>query len=417
MNTRSLPREPNPEAMGARIRDIRRLRHLTQAELARRVGIQPGPMNALEKGHHIPSGRVLYRLAGELDVSIDSLFGRPPEAGYVRPAEDGPPRRPLPHGEAPASCDVDPAGSLSAVTGAPQALLLPALDTEDPGPAGMAAADELARAVLALEDLCGAQKRAQLPLHLPFSADDTGIEELVARVRHLLGISQAVVFDYLELIENAGLRVLFADLPGRCDSLACFDRPNGNAFLFVRSGANAERQLFRLLFELGRIYWHAQTLYAADGDGRRPRGPLDEKHAARKFAARFLMPSSAVRATVRQLGIAPDAWTYELLLRIKHRFGVSAESFCIRLEELGLMTLACSVAIKKRIHAHYRANAYSEPDASRRVLFPNGRAGDLLLHALQRKGAADEAEAVARTFERYGVRGDGAPGARVRAGL
>lgn len=394
MNTSDSYREPDPEALGARIRDIRRLRHLTQAELARRVGIQPGPMNALERGRHIPSGRVLYRLAAVLEVSMDALFGRPPEAGYVRAAASSVCAR----ADGPGS---DAAG---APVGEPQAVLLPPLDTQDPGTDGRTVADELARAVLALEDLCGAQKRAMLPLHLPFVADDAGVEELVARVRHLLGISQAVVFDYLELVENAGLRVLFADLPGRCDSLACFDRPNGNAFLFVRNSANAERQLFRLLFELGRIYWHAQGLYASESGGRGPRGPLDEKHMARKFAARFLMPSPAVRATVRQLGIGPDAWTYELVLRIKHRFGVSAESFCIRLEELGLITRVGSEAVKKRIQAHYRAHAFAEPDASRRVLFPNGRAGDLLLHALQRPGSTEEAQAVADVFDRHGVR-------------
>jgi len=42
------------------------------------------------------------------------------------------------------------------------------------------------------------------------------------------------------------------------------------------------------------------------------------------FAATFLMPSGAVTDTVEQLGIRQKQWPYELLLRIKHRFGVSA---------------------------------------------------------------------------------------------
>ena len=126
---------------------------------------------------------------------------------------------------------------------------------------------------------------------------------------------------------------------------------------------------------------------------------------ARLFAAFLLMPAVAVRQTVGQLGIAPDGWTYELLLRIKHRFGVSAESFCIRLEELGLIETGLAAKFKTRIRAHYAAHDRTEPDGSRRRLNYNGRLGDLLLHARAKPGSAgQEARAIAGRLAKLGVK-------------
>lgn len=359
--------------IGLRIRALRRERHITQLELSRRIGIKPGPMNVIEQGRHVPSGRVLYRLAQELAVPVDELFGKAARQGSSR--------------ELP---------------------FLPLLETSG-SPTVIGQAARVARAFMALEDLCGAMKCATLPLHIPFAATDSGVEQLVAQVRHHLGITQAVVFDYLELLENAGLRVVFCDGPATPGeempaSLCAYDRLHANAFIFIHRELNSERQLFRLLFELGRIYWHTRqtivgTLPARGGE------LLDEAHAARKFAAFLLMPTQAVRGTVAQLGIQADGWSYELLLRIKHRFGVSAESFCIRLEELGLIEAGLAAGFKQKIREHYRDNRFAEPDGSRRQLNYNGRLGDLMLNARVRPGeAGEEAREIEAELTACGVR-------------
>ena len=364
--------------IGGRIRDIRRQRHLTQGELAERVGIRTGPMNAIENGRHVPTGRVLIGIASVLGVSVDAIVGMPPPAGYV--------------------------GTGGGSEGAPAALLLPALYTPDPGPRGTELADELVRATLALEDLCGATKRAEIPLYLPCSLTDTGMTNLAMRVRHLLGIGQAVVWDYLEVLENAGLRVIFCRLPGKCESLACTDYSNGNAAILIRQGMTAERQMFRLVFELGRIYLDARRRMgpatdAAPGEGM----PLDEEHAARRFSAVLLMPAAGIWATVTQLGIQRDGWTYELLLRIKHRFAVSAESFAIRLEELGLIAPALSAEFKRRIRAYYRATGGTEPGGSPRKMNYNARLSDLVSIALSRPETRAEAQAIQRQLRDLGI--------------
>jgi len=112
----------------------------------------------------------------------------------------------------------------------------------------------------------------------------------------------------------------------------------GRKTAVVGIGMNVERQLFRLAYELGRIYFHTSGGKGAKKTGC---GRMKAEHAARRFAALFLMPEDAVCTTVHQLGIQQDQWTWELLLRIKHRFGVSAESLLYRLGDQVTLLYRC----------------------------------------------------------------------------
>lgn len=380
--------------IAANIRELRRIRHLTQVELARRIGIRAGPMNALESGRHVPSGRVLYRLAGELGVSVDAIMGRP--ADGKEPARSRPETASASVAEGRAEYLVNAGVTLG---GRPHAIRVPMPDDPPVEAATRRKLDDVINAFMALEDLCGAQKRAHIPLYLPFVPNDIGIESLVQQVRQMLGIGHGVIFDYLELFENAGLRVVFLPFPRPLQSAAYYDAENANAFLVVDAALNVERQLFELVKRLGAIYWFTQQACGAIGRAGGA-GLLDESHAARKFAALFLMPAASVRATVAQLGIVPADWTYELLLRIKHRFGVSAQAFLFRLSELGLITAPLATEMRARIERYYSTTSYAEPDSTRRILSPNGRLGDLLLAARQKPETRTEARRIAALLKR-----------------
>jgi transcriptional regulator with XRE-family HTH domain/Zn-dependent peptidase ImmA (M78 family) len=388
MNTSISSSDPVGAIIGERIKALRRFRHLTQVELARRIGICAGPMNSLEKGRHIPSGRVLYRLAEVLDTSVDSLLGL-----NARQAGASGPDVPRYVAESAASL-----GSASATGAWPSAVMAALPDDPVLGEGERVNVELIIRSFLALEDLCGAQKIAHIPLYVPFSRTVSGVEMWAQQVRQVLGVGPAVVFDYLELLENAGLRIIICPLPERLQSVSFYDARNANAFLLVRQGMNAERQLFELIKRLACIYIHTRSAYGGLPAGEAGPGMLDDIHAARQFAALFLMPASAVRASVAQLGIKPDGWTYELLLRLKHRFGVSAQSFLIRLGELQLIDEKAATGLKGRIEAHYQRTGYGEPDATRRILSPNGRLGDLLSIASRNKETAEEATAIGRTL-------------------
>lgn len=348
-------------------------------------------MNAIENGRHVPSGRVLYRLADELDASVDAILGRPAGSavsGGGKVSEAGL--------EYLVNTEVK-------IGDRPHAIRVSSPDDPPIDAATRRKLDEVINAFMALEDLCGAQKRAHIPLYLPFVPDDTGVEALVQQVRQMLGIGHGVIFDYLELFENAGLRVVFLPLPRPLQSAAYYDAENANAFLVVDVALNVERQLFELVKRLGSIYWFTQRACGAVGRVGGA-GLLDESHAARKFAALFLMPAVSVRATVAQLGIGPADWNYELLLRIKHRFGVSAQAFLFRLTELGLIADPLAAELRARIERYYQARKYSEPGATRRILTVNGRLGDLLLAARRKPEARAEARRIALALRGLNLR-------------
>ena len=379
------PNDPVGADIGSRIKVLRRVHNFTQAELARRIGIRTGPMNALEKGRHIPSGRVLFRLAEVLETSVDSLLG----VGAQRGVDSGSQGMPLYVAESAESYGISKSGAQW-----PMAVMASLPDDQALDKTGRAMVDQIIQSFLALEDLCGAQKRAHIPLYVPFSRTTSGVDMWVQQVRQVLGIGQAVIFDYLELLENAGLRIVICKLPDKIQSMAFYDARNANAFLLVRSGLNVERQLFELIKRLGSIYMYTRRVYGQLLANEA--GMLDDLHVARQFAALFLMPTAAVRASVAQLGVKPDGWTYDLLLRIKHRFGVSAQAFLMRLGELGLIDKKGAEELRKFIEAHYQQTAYGEPDATRRVLSPNGRLGDLLLIASRNPETAEEARAIGK---------------------
>lgn len=365
---------------------------MTQVELARRLGMRPGPVNCIEKGRNLPSAKVLCRLADVLEVPVDSLFEntraaydtpRAKHTGYV--AEE------------------------RADYGAPQAVLARAPDEIAALPkTDLATVNRVVADFLALEDLCGAQKRAALPLNISFEPTMDGIEELAAEVRRFLGVSDAVIFDYLELLENAGLRIVFCDLSESAESLGCYDEPNGNAVIVVSRGMNTERQLFRLIYELGRIYCFTQMKHIELGGaarcGRNIAGKkLTPHRMARVFAGLFLQPAAAVRATVRQLKVGRSDWTYALLLRLKHRFGVSAETFLYRLKELRLIDGKLAKSLQAELYAEYRKTKFAEPNSTRRLLTPNGRLGDLLLLAEERAGDDIEVGSIRKRLKKAGV--------------
>ena len=62
------------EKLGQRIREIRKKRGMTQAELAEKAGISVNFVGTAERGIHSPSISTLERIAKALHVNISQLF-------------------------------------------------------------------------------------------------------------------------------------------------------------------------------------------------------------------------------------------------------------------------------------------------------------------------------------------------------
>ena len=338
--------------IGKNIRFFRCSRNWTLAQLASKIGIQEGPLGRIERGENLPSATVIFNLTQALDVPANALFAP----------------------------DTSRAGAAAQDTSAALVTIEP--DAAVPPKALLSACRDLMAAFHSLEDILGVQKHATIPLSLPFDPEYPGMEALAARIRTAMGTGDAVVFDYLELFENFGLRVLlfpFMRSAQDLESVSFYEPTHQNAFFFINTRKNPEKQLFNLAAELGKILIFNQMTHRKDTlfpekaptpDDPRPINPM---RAAKHFAATFLMPDTAVNATVAQLGVSPSTWTWELLLRIKHRFGVSTQAFLYRLVELDLITINLRNDFEQKIETHYSRTDYSEPDASRRILNANGR--------------------------------------------
>ncbi|MCP4668875.1 MAG: ImmA/IrrE family metallo-endopeptidase [Deltaproteobacteria bacterium] len=368
--------------IGKNIRFLRRQSSLTLAELAARVGMSEGPLGRIERGLNAPSASVIYRLSKALGASVNALF---------------------------AEANQDPSAFPFEGMGDPFLVNIGGEEAVLPGKIQGMAGDVI-QAFQSLEDICKAQKRAKIPLLIPFEPTEWGMEDLSETVRRIMEVRHGVVFDYFELLENQGFRVVVLPLPKAMDSFSYYDPPNQNAFFFLNARKNPERQLFRLAYELGRVFILNQAmkqgadLFGARCDAlsgaKRSFGP---EEGARRFAATFLMPRTSVRDTASQLGVQKGFWSFELLLRIKHRFGVSAEAFLYRLHELGLIDPDLIEPLKEKIYDYYEKTGFGEPDFSRRVLTPNGRLWDLALTARQVVEARDEVLTIEKTLKKWRV--------------
>ncbi len=346
--------------IGALIALLRKERHLRQTDLASNLGIPPSQLCKIEKGTSMPSIATLIRIAEELNVPTISLLIPTNGSGgemryevddYVAEVRD-----------VVASYEVTPRFDAVYTTEKYDGTLPKKL---------LENFQNRITQYAKLEEECGIPKCSTIPFELPFTVRDSDAEALAHRVRTLCGIGSAIVFDYIQLFENHGLHIFFEKLPPEMESVSFWDRDNRNAIIFIDAKLNAERQLFRLIYEIGITYLFVRG-------GCRP--TLDthaNTHFAKVFAASFLMPRETVLTTTAQLGLAPTMWSYELILRIKLRFSVSAEAFTVRLIELGALENNLGQDILNIIRAGYKKSNYREPGETLRPFSQNARIDDL----------------------------------------
>lgn len=380
--------------VGARIRKLREIKHVTQMKLSEDIGIRAGPLGWIEKGKHLPSGRVLYRIAKRLNVKIDDLF-QEQDVWETMQAKGKDGNAPF---LLPPVCDSKKAAGTEAVKTA------------------HIVCQAAAQAALDLECLCGVPHCSDMPVCLPFAATEAGAEYIAGRVRQSLGVGSVITSDYLDLLEDAGAFAVFADMPQECASFGGYDLGSRKVFIFLnaRNKKRVEWNLHRAACELGRILWSIQkdrdtgdtAKLSADAD------VLDETVFAQRFAAHFLMPAAALTKTAGQLGVEPESWTWGLLLLVKKRFGVSARHLAARLHELGLSRClkrsrdAVQHRFLDEIKAFEAANgAGAEPDALRKKLMMNRRLSELALAAERHTaGNSKELAAVKRFLRQSGIR-------------
>jgi len=192
------------EFIGKNIRKLRRQRNWSIAVLADKIGMSQVPLGRIERGVNAPSASVIYRLSKVLGVSIDTMFAE--SEGDFRAFQHESTNDPFP------------------VSIENKAEEVPVkIKTM---------AQELIDSFWALEDICNARKGVKIPLFIPFEPTQKGMEALAVSVRHYAGIEHGVVFDYFELFENQGFRVIVVPMIKDIHSFSYYDPLYQNAFFF-----------------------------------------------------------------------------------------------------------------------------------------------------------------------------------------
>ena len=154
------------------------------------------------------------------------------------------------------------------------------------------------------------------------------------------------------LLEDRGIKVILADLPARCDGLACGvarggGRPDTEAVV-VSTRTNVERRRLTLAHELA----HRIVRGASD-----PAIRLEK--AMHRFAAAFLAPAEHLRAEV---GPRRQRLPYRELMRLKKFYGMSAAAMLIRLRDAGILPAA---AVGYAFRTYARSWRAREPEPLR----------------------------------------------------
>lgn len=325
--------------LGACVIAARKARGLKQFELARRAEMGPAQLCQIENGRVSPSFHVVERLAAALDMDIAGLLSGECKQPQSKPAA---PKEPV---IADDSCYV-PVRAFEPQAGR---VLKQILDEE--------------RERNALEDARGVGSACTVAFNRVRAKDGGAGAALAEELRADLGLGTAPVGNLIATLEFRGLHVTQTKLPKTVGSVSFWNRERHVPVIVLNDTATPERQLYRLVYELGSL-----SLFASQGYH-----PLDESLDQHRFltdfTASFLMPGVAVRTAVTATGIGPSEWTLAAVVALKSLFGVSAESFALRLEELGLIAPALRLAFRDELRAYYVAHPKAmEPHAKDRSL-------------------------------------------------
>ena len=346
----------NEPEIGRRIRALRKAKGLLQKQLAAVAGMEVPQLWSIENDRNSPSIKTLARIASALSVTTAELLSEP-----CSDFSDAKTKMQLDYNPSKGSDLFD---EIQIIRHTERDKII---STKD-----------VLRMKKAMSEAAVAEARQQvdiptsLPLAFPINVNEGGAEQLAHFLRAHLDIGSAVLRNVFSLFENHGIRILkTASLKGKREAATFYSRKRRDFTIFLAKSLEDKqwRKEFVFLTEIGYAFVFASKKFETFTETAKSR------RFAHHFAATFLQPASAVRMAVYSLRIKPDDWTFELLLRLKDRFGVSAESFNIRLKELSLITMAKCAEFEKRIKEYYKEHDFDEPMPDGNL--PENRLGDL----------------------------------------
>ena len=309
-----------------RIRSLRQARGLSQAVLAKRMGMTPSQLCKIELGHNGLSESSIRRVAEALGVTIAELMGETETGTQAR-------EKPV----------------VKTDKGEVVPIMVSDLPAEFIAEVGTHALAFDAQ-MIGMKEALGVMAQSSLQLVFPYGVDEEAAELLARDMRYSLGVGCVPVSNLEMVLEMRGVRIVRRQYPKQFQSGAFYNARHRSLIIVLNESNTQERNDYRLVYELG-----AATLFAMTGF-KTIRDEGAAHRLLRRFTAAFLMPEETMRTDVAQSGITPEDWTMELLLMMKARFAVSAEAYALRLESLGLINPELRVKLRDDLRAHYQKN-------------------------------------------------------------
>jgi Zn-dependent peptidase ImmA (M78 family)/transcriptional regulator with XRE-family HTH domain len=296
------------KALGERIVEARKAAGLTQADVAKLLGMSRPTLIAVEKGTRRSSDEEIVKIAEVLGTSVHSLLRNHGVSGGA----------------------------------APRFRLAPNTAMSQSVMEAVARLEKLGRDYTLLEKICGVPSvPALLESVYTFQQrnHDTAADSSIAGhraaefVRSTLRVGDGPFLEIDERLEAAaGVRIFYIDLPSKVAGIFLWgDEIKG--CIGINAGHRHERQRWSVLHEFGHYLRdrEAGDILTDDVPSR-----LDASEVfAESFARSGLMPEAGVRARFGECQRGSGGFTVADLVSLAYEFQVSFQAMCMRLEEIG----------------------------------------------------------------------------------
>lgn len=180
---------------------------------------------------------------------------------------------------------------------------------------------------LQIEDILELESAAwECPAKMPRKLNSLeDAEKLADELREAWRLGIDPIPNMTELLEEKGIKVLLADLPKKVSGLTCFvkrpQRGDETPVIVINRDNNLERRRFTMAHELGH------RVIAADSEG-------DLEKLCHRFAGAFLVNKEHL---LKEFGATRSAFGVSEVMGLKRMYRVSAASFLMRLEQVGVL--------------------------------------------------------------------------------
>ena len=277
-------------AIGAKIKQARKLRGLSQRDLAERLPVSDQTVSKYEREESLPDSARLMEIADALDIDL-SYFLRAPRVDTIEPAY---------RTERSRSMKVKETDALIERI---RDWLERYLEVES---------------ILHVDDLS-----FEWPEEVPYDVASTGdIEAAALALRDAWKIGRDPIENLTERLEEKSLRVGCLEAPEAFDACAFEAAVNGGIPVIVfNRDRPGDRQRFTIAHELGHLVLDV-------------RGGLNVEKACHRFAGAFLVPQTIFFQDVGEHRKRMSLRELELL---KEKYGMSMQALIYRMRDLGIL--------------------------------------------------------------------------------